>query len=189
MNRQIIPRIPTSCPPGFQGRYTVRPGDTMWIISQMFRVRFEGLVVNNPHITDPNVIYPGDVLCIPGLVPFPCCITLREMIGVPLGTAGAAIAHIDNLGTQSVSTVATLPAPIVFGNYNFYRVSLIIPEQVVLTELLFPTPEDPPTYSATISLPTVAQITPNSRMVIQPYNTLTGRTGPVILEGRFIQCS
>lgn len=189
MDRQIIPRIPTSCPPAFQGRYTVRPGDTMWTISQMFRVRFEGLVANNPHITNPNVIYPGDVLCIPGLIAFPCCITLREMVGVPLGTAGAAIAHIDSLGTQAVSVVATLPRPNIFGNYTTYRVSLIIPEQSVLfDELLFPTPEDPPTYSATISLPTAAQITPNSRIVIQPYNTLLGRIGPVILQGFFNQC-
>lgn len=188
MYRQT-PRIPPSCPPAFQGRYTVQPGDTMWKISQMFRVRFEGLIANNPHITNPNVLFPGDVLCIPGLVPFPCCITLRTITAVPLGTSGAAITHISSLGPEAVSVVATLPLPTFFGNFNAYRALLTIPDQnVVLTNQLFPTPEDPPTYSATINLPTVAQITPDSRVVIQPYNSALGTIGPIVLLGLFSQC-
>jgi hypothetical protein len=68
----VIPRVPASCPPGFLGRYTVSPGDTMFRIAQMFRVRLEALAVNNPHIANPNVLYPGDVLCVPARLPMPC---------------------------------------------------------------------------------------------------------------------
>ena len=58
-------RIPTTCPPGFQGRYTVRSGDTMFLIAQRFGVSLQALIGANPHITNPNVIFPCDVLCVP----------------------------------------------------------------------------------------------------------------------------
>ena len=58
-------RIPKHCPPGFQGRYTVKPGDTMFLIAQRFGVSLQALIKANPHITDPNKIFPCDVLCVP----------------------------------------------------------------------------------------------------------------------------
>ncbi len=62
---KIEPRIPEECPPNFQGRYTVQEGDTMFTIAQKFSVSVDDLVAANPHIEDPNVIFPGDVLCVP----------------------------------------------------------------------------------------------------------------------------
>ncbi|MGI6037130.1 MAG: LysM peptidoglycan-binding domain-containing protein [Limnochordia bacterium] len=59
-------RVPATCPPGFQGRYTVRSGDTMFLIAQRFGVSLQALINANPHISNPNVIFPGDVLCVPG---------------------------------------------------------------------------------------------------------------------------
>ena len=85
--------VPLSCPPGFLGRYTVQPGDTFFNISQMFRVRLEALVVNNPHIPNPNLIFPGDVLCVPGLIRYPCCVVLRSLVRVPFGTGGIAFVN------------------------------------------------------------------------------------------------
>lgn len=58
-------REPTECPPNFQQRYTVQPGDTMFFIAQRFHIPLNNLIAANPHITNPNVIYPGDVLCVP----------------------------------------------------------------------------------------------------------------------------
>ena len=58
-------RVPTSCPPGFQGRYTVKSGDTMFLIAQRFGVTLQSLINANPHITNPNLIFPCDVLCVP----------------------------------------------------------------------------------------------------------------------------
>ncbi|NMB17328.1 MAG: LysM peptidoglycan-binding domain-containing protein, partial [Firmicutes bacterium] len=65
-------RVPASCPSGFQGRYTVRSGDTMFLIAQRFGVTLNALIAANPHISNPNVICPGDVLCVPGAPP-PAC--------------------------------------------------------------------------------------------------------------------
>ena len=65
-------RVPASCPVGFQGRYTVQSGDTMFFIAQRFGVSLQALIGANPHIADPNLIFPGDVLCVPGVVAPTC---------------------------------------------------------------------------------------------------------------------
>ncbi len=58
-------RVPCSCPRGFKGRYTVVRGDTMYFIAKRYGIRLQSLINANPHITNPNLIYPGDVLCVP----------------------------------------------------------------------------------------------------------------------------
>ena len=58
-------RVPASCPPGFQGRYTVQPGDTMFFIAERYGVSLNALIAANPHITNPALIFPCDVLCVP----------------------------------------------------------------------------------------------------------------------------
>jgi len=58
-------RKPATCPPGFQGRYEVKIGDTMFFIAQKFNIGIEELIAANPHISNPKVIFPFDVLCVP----------------------------------------------------------------------------------------------------------------------------
>lgn len=58
-------RCPCSCPIGFKGRYTVVQGDTMFLIAKRFGVSLRSLINANPHITNPDLIFPGDVLCVP----------------------------------------------------------------------------------------------------------------------------
>lgn len=65
MKRQQ-PRVPSQCPPGFRCRYTVKTGDSIFSIARRYHISVVALVAANPHIADPNVIYPGDVLCVPG---------------------------------------------------------------------------------------------------------------------------
>lgn len=60
----IPKRMPVPCPGGFH--YTVQTGDSMYSIAQKFNVSLEDLIAANPQIKDPNLIYPGEVLCIPG---------------------------------------------------------------------------------------------------------------------------
>ncbi|WHH60672.1 LysM peptidoglycan-binding domain-containing protein [Petroclostridium sp. X23] len=175
-------RVPQTCPPAFLGRYTVQPGDTFFNIAQIFRTRFEALVVNNPHITNPNIIYPGDVLCVPGLIPYPCSIILMPIVSVPFGTGGVAYINFAPRGGQAVSFLATLAQPSVFGNFDIYIGEIYIPNIGGFGNQLFPTPEDPPTWSTRIELPTVASILPDSRLVIRPSNSLTGISGNTILE-------
>lgn len=58
-------RRPKSCPPGFSASYTVRPGDTMALIAHRFGISVDLLIAANPQISNPNLIFPGDVLCVP----------------------------------------------------------------------------------------------------------------------------
>jgi len=58
-------RVPTACPNGFKGRYTVKRGDTMFLIARRFGVTLQALIDANPHIANPNLIFPCDVLCVP----------------------------------------------------------------------------------------------------------------------------
>ncbi|OEH86543.1 hypothetical protein BHU72_13115 [Desulfuribacillus stibiiarsenatis] len=176
-------RVPQSCPPGFLARYTVKPGDTFYMIAQMFRVRLEALAVNNPHITNPNIIYPGDVLCVPGLVAFPCCVSLHARGRVPFGTGGVGYINFAPQGGQAVNIMATLPQPSFFGDYDIYTGDIFIPDIGGFGNQLSPTPQAPPNWSTRVELPTVASITPNSQIVVTPFNSVTGRTGPIILEG------
>ncbi|AOY74615.1 LysM peptidoglycan-binding domain-containing protein [Clostridium formicaceticum] len=183
MYQQQYIRIPQTCPPAFLGRYTVQPGDTFFNIAQMFRLRLEALVVNNPHISNPNIIYPGDVLCVPGLIPYPCAVILRPLVPVPFGTGGVAYVNFSPRGGQAVSFMATLPQPTMFGDFDIYLGEIYISDIGGFGNQLFPTPEDPPTWSTRVELPTVVSIVPNSRVVIRPSNSFTGISGGFILEG------
>lgn len=182
MHKQQYVRTPETCPPTFLGRYVVRPGDTLFTIAQIFRVRLETLIANNPHILNPNIIYPGDILCVPGLIHYPCSIILRPVVAVPFGTGGVAYVNFAPRGGQAVSFLATLPLPSVFGNFDIYVGEIYISNMGGFGNQLFPTPEDPPTWSTRIELPTVVSILPNSQVVIRPSNSLTGVSGSIILE-------
>ncbi|KKR74066.1 MAG: hypothetical protein UU16_C0006G0020 [Candidatus Woesebacteria bacterium GW2011_GWA2_40_7] len=63
--------IPTSVPPSTPSltpavvTYVVQPGDTLWEIAYRFGVTVESLALTN-NISDPNLIYPGQVLIIKG---------------------------------------------------------------------------------------------------------------------------
>ncbi len=84
-----IPRKPPVCPS--QNLYVVQPGDTMFFIAQRFGVTLEALIAANPQISDPNLVFPGDVLCIPVPVPVPrevCCFLLSRTGDAPEKAAG-----------------------------------------------------------------------------------------------------
>lgn len=83
-------RVPISCPQSFGGRYTVRTGDTMFLVAQRYRVSLDTLIVANPHISNPAEIFPGDVLCVPqqllqGRVPISCPVGFGNRYTVQLG--------------------------------------------------------------------------------------------------------
>lgn len=177
------PRIPRQCPPGFLGRYTIVPGDTMYRLSQMFRVRLEALAANNPHIPDANVLYPGDVLCVPGLIRFPQCVPLQPRAALPFGAGGIAFVNFAPQGGQSVSFMGTLPEPNVFGDFDIFIGEIYLPSIGGFGNQLFPGPESPPSWAGRVDLPTAAQVLPNSRAVIRPANSVSGISGPIILEG------
>lgn len=45
--------------------YTVRPGENLWTLSRRFGVSMTAFLAANPQVTDPNIIYAGQILCVP----------------------------------------------------------------------------------------------------------------------------
>ncbi|HEY8424968.1 MAG TPA: LysM peptidoglycan-binding domain-containing protein [Limnochordales bacterium] len=54
------------CPPGCGNPYTVVAGDTLFFIAQRFGTTVQAILACNPQITNPDLIFPGQVLCVPG---------------------------------------------------------------------------------------------------------------------------
>lgn len=50
---------------GATGTYTVKAGDTMWLIAKKFGITLSELISLNPQISDPNLIYPGQKINVP----------------------------------------------------------------------------------------------------------------------------
>lgn len=60
---------PRPAAPGGAGAYVVRKGDTLWGIAKSLLndpILWPRIWERNPFITDPNRIYPGDTLAVPG---------------------------------------------------------------------------------------------------------------------------
>lgn len=188
MSRQN-PVYPASCPVGFQGRYVVSPGDTLFTLAQIFRVRLDVLARNNPHITDPNVLIPGDILCVPAMMYLPCCVQLIKRGRVPFGSGAVGFVNFGPRGGQSVSVLATLPDPAYFGSeFDMYIATVFIRDIGGFGNELFPTREDPPTWSTRIDLPAALSLTADARLVIQPSNSVTGIDGNVIFDSSLMAC-
>lgn len=96
-------RFPADCPAGFLGRYFVIPGDTMSIIALRFGTGKEELIATNPHITDPNVLLPGDVLCVPGFrKPVACPPDFQGRYEVKIGDTMFSVAQKFNIGVDEL---------------------------------------------------------------------------------------
>ena len=50
-------------------KYIVRQGDTFTAIAAQFQVGLAALTTANPQITDPDRIFPGQIITIPGPIP------------------------------------------------------------------------------------------------------------------------
>jgi LysM repeat protein len=57
---------PTPTPSGETTTYAVQPGDTLTRIAQRFGTTVQAILAANPQITNPNLIYVGQVIRIPG---------------------------------------------------------------------------------------------------------------------------
>ena len=177
-----MPRAPASCPANFAGHYTVNPGNTMFIISSIYRIKLSELIRANPHITNPNHISPGDVLCVPGQVSFPYCVPLEAVQPSELGVAGVALVYTNFVGAQAVSVMAiidTLPA-----EFDILMAEVHIPSQLSARQQLYPTPQTPPTFSGTLNFPTAASLTQDTIINVFPANSTSGNQGSVKLQGR-----
>lgn len=60
----LIPNVETPIPPHAKV-YIVKPGDTIWLISNKFNIPVDIILKANPNITNPALIYPGQKILIP----------------------------------------------------------------------------------------------------------------------------
>ncbi|MFZ5873418.1 MAG: LysM peptidoglycan-binding domain-containing protein [Bacillota bacterium] len=96
-------RFPPDCPEGFLGRYFVIPGDTMSVIAKRFGAGTQQLSAANPHIADPNVLFPGDVLCVPGFRrPVACPPGFGSRLEVVPGDTMFSIARMFNVTVEAL---------------------------------------------------------------------------------------
>ncbi len=63
-----VPMYQPPCPGG--NYYTIRAGDTFYSIARRFNVSLDALLEANPNV-DPDNLYIGQVICIPGTTPPP----------------------------------------------------------------------------------------------------------------------
>lgn len=82
--------------------YTIKAGDTLYMIANQYGMPLNVLLAANPQITNPDVIYPGQVICIPSSFPSSCSgqlynvrsgdtlFSISQRYGVPLNTLIAA---------------------------------------------------------------------------------------------------
>lgn len=119
-----IPPPPATCA-GFI--YTVVSGDTLFFIAQRFGVNLNAIIAANPQIPNPNLIFPGQRICVPtGVPPQPvieCCMLLFRTANVPIlpdAEAGgvARVVQGPQGGNVLVSAIG-LPPPSTFGGTTY----------------------------------------------------------------------
>ncbi|NMB02065.1 MAG: SafA/ExsA family spore coat assembly protein [Firmicutes bacterium] len=148
-----VPRTtppPQQCPPGTFA-YTVQPGDTMFTIAQRFGVSLNALIAANPQIPNPNLIFPGQIVCVP-----------RTADGCPPGTFAYTVQPGDSMFTIAQRFGVSLNS-LIAANPQITNPNLIFPGQIVCV----PTTSTPPggcppgTFSYTVragdSMFTIAQ--------------------------------
>jgi LysM repeat protein len=75
----------------------------MSIIAQYFGTTEEELIAINHHIVDPNVLYPGDVLCVPGFrKPAACPTNFQGRYEVKDGDTMFSIAQNFNISEEEL---------------------------------------------------------------------------------------
>lgn len=91
-----VPSPPQNCDGQF---YTVMASNTLFSIAQRFGVTVQQIAAANPQIENPNIIFVGQVICIPTGTPTPTpngqlrVLTLRFLseTGQPLPTVNGAV--------------------------------------------------------------------------------------------------
>ncbi|NLJ81374.1 MAG: SafA/ExsA family spore coat assembly protein [Firmicutes bacterium] len=112
---------PSGCPAG-TFPYTVRQGDSMWLIAQRFGVSLSALIAANPQIPDPSRIFPGQIVCVPAAMPPPS--------GCPAGTFPYTVQRGDSMWLIAQRFGVSLSA-LIAANPQISDPSKIHPGQIV----------------------------------------------------------
>jgi LysM repeat protein len=108
-------------------QYTVAPGDNLSRLANRFDTSVAGILKDNPKIANPNLIYPGENLTIPGKPVEETMVSLSPQSGAPgasvqvvgeglpantsvkveLGLQGGQLSKVASLGTDANGTLST----------------------------------------------------------------------------------
>lgn len=135
------PPPPGPCPPG-TFPYTVQPGDSMWSIANRFGVSLEALIAANPQIPNPNLIFPGQIVCVPSTTPPGPC---------PPGTFAYTVQPGDSMWSIARKFGVSLDA-LIRANPQIPNPALIFPGQIVCVPGTKPPPGPcpPGTFAYTV---------------------------------------
>lgn len=188
--------IPGQVQPICSGQmYTVRPGDTLSAIAQRFGVTLQQILAVNPQITNANVIFIGQSVCIP-ISPQPqedCAIVLslsgEAFPALPAIAGGVVLIQQTDAEHFAVTFAATgLPLPETIGNFNAYIGTVNIMGQAYSAILERSAPfEQEPTWAGTRLLG-INPFTPESFVTIAPFHIESGTQANPILGGMVSQC-
>lgn len=189
--------IPIQPAPECPGQiYTVRSGDTLSAIAQRFGVTVQQLLAVNPQITNANVIFVGQQICIP-LLPTPvrdCAIVLSlsgaAFPALPAIAGGVVLIQLTDEGNWALTFAATgLPAPESIGDFNSYIGTININGQQLSAILDRSAPfEQEPTWAGTRVITENPFTAVDSTVVIAPFNIQTGARANSILGGMVADC-
>jgi spore coat assembly protein SafA len=106
-----IPRQPSPvvCPGGTV--YTVKPGDTMFEIAQMNGISLADLIAANPQISDPNMIFPGQMICVPRAMAIPTEPEMPIPMPMPVAPVPEMPMPVPMPPPSPVSPITEMPAP------------------------------------------------------------------------------
>lgn len=195
---------PQTCPGG--SIYTIEAGDTYYTIAASHGLTVQALLTANPGVA-PNRLRIGQPLCLPGAglpqpparIPTPLCSLLQPSLEALPPSADIPIGSVTvrqvAMSTRAYTIVAApLPDPAALGNYNSYNgvLSLLTddpahPRDTVSIRLIASSfGNQLPTWAGT----TITAYPPlvGDTVEIRPLNTVTGRQGPVLLQGTITPC-
>ena len=191
---------PPACPNGFI--YTVQPGDTLFLIAQRFGVTLQALIAANPQIPNPNVIFPGQQICVPtgGAPQVPtveCCMLLFRTANVPRGPEAGGVARIFQSATGGANVLIgtiDLPAPTVFGGTTFVAwLRGVAPDgRTVKVPLVRTNPLlTPRVWAGSLAVPPGQQLAPFNDLIVTAElspDVLQPSLDRIVLIGLFAQC-
>lgn len=195
----LFPPPPAQCS-GFY--YTVKPGDSLFSIAQRFGVPLPALIAANPQIPNPNLIFPGQVICIPSTQPVvptvECAMLLFRTANIPFNPAAEAggVARVFQRSGQSGNVLVAaigLPSPQSLGG-NIYVAWIRrtnappIPIQLLRTG---PVAIEPGVYVGAFVFDPGEIIAPFQDMVVTAevgFPVTTPNLNRIALIGQFSQC-
>jgi len=180
-------RVPDSCPQGYQ-RYTVVVGDTVSKIAQRLGLDVGLVIANNLHIEDFNVIFPGDVLCVPIPLAFPCCAILNRNLSLPADSRGVALVQKLANGNHALTlTAVNLPSPSTLGDFDMYEGFVGIPGIGGFGFALSSIESNITVWTGVLQIKPL--LSSGNQLYILPSNSQTGESGSPVLEGNLEECS